>query len=207
MVKIHTPKAGGLGSISGQGTKIPRAARCGPQNCFLIKKKSGSVLSHVSSCEVEGLSPAVRARPLRASLPTRALVGLLFAPGGAVDPGGSKHRLLAGFRLLTHEPSHGGLWVGSTGRGGRGQATCWCRSRGAGPTAHLEGPVRRALPLLQNVGGNLSRYSANLIDEQSFCPGSGRRSLVFCLLFCVVPLSVFLRRETEKTEIQVPKCL
>ena len=39
VVKIHTPKAGGLGSISSQGTKIPRAARCGPQNCFLIKKK------------------------------------------------------------------------------------------------------------------------------------------------------------------------
>ena len=45
--------------------------------------------------------------PLRASLPTQVLVSLLFAPRGAVDPGGSKHRLLAGFQLLllTHELS------------------------------------------------------------------------------------------------------
>ena len=65
--------------------------------------------------------------------------------------------------------------------------------------------MRHALSLLQKVGGKLQHYSANLIDEQSFCPGSGRRSLVFCLLFCILSLSVFLRREAEKTEIQVPK--
>lgn len=75
--------------------------------------------------------------------------------------------------------SGGGVWGRSTGRGGRGQAACWCRSRGAGPTAHLEGPLRCALSLLQKVGGSFSHYLANLSDEQSFGPGSGRRKPSF----------------------------
>lgn len=72
------------------------------------------MLSHVSSCEVGGLAPAVRSRPLWVSLPTQALVSLLFAPGGALDLGGYSHRLLSGFRLLllTHELSQA---VGSGG--------------------------------------------------------------------------------------------
>ena len=30
-LRLHSPNAGGTGSIPGQGTKIPQAARCGPQ--------------------------------------------------------------------------------------------------------------------------------------------------------------------------------
>lgn len=55
------------------------------------------MLSHVLRCEVGGLAPAVRARPLWVSLPTQALVSLLFAPGGALDLGGYSHDFLLVF--------------------------------------------------------------------------------------------------------------
>lgn len=69
--------------------------------------------------------------------------------------------------------SGGGLWLGSSGRAGRGRAACWCRSQGADPTALLAGPGRRALYLLQKVRGNFSHYSANLTDECHFVLGGG----------------------------------
>ena len=101
--------------------------------------------------------------------------------------------------------SGGGLWLGSSGRAGQGRAACWCCSQGADPVALLAGPGRRALSLLQKVRGNFSHYSANPTDERHFILRGGGGSLVFCLLFCIVSLSVFLWRETEKIENQEPK--
>ena len=36
-LRLHTPNAGGTGSIPGQGTKIPRVAQCGLKKKELYK--------------------------------------------------------------------------------------------------------------------------------------------------------------------------
>ena len=87
VVEIHTPKAGAWGRSLVRELRFHLLHDMAQKKwLFNFFKKSGSVLSRVSHCEVGGLSPAVRGHAPWVSLPAQALVRLFSAAGGVVDP-------------------------------------------------------------------------------------------------------------------------